>query len=478
MTAKDRWIDRHLRRLHFGQFLQRAVEWVALYLLAFGTAVLIVKLMLPALWPHVLWIAVGVVPVTAAAWWTSRAGRFTRVESVALLDQSLGAGGLLMTLTEQPDEEWEARLPQVERRWRESLPRIRPRRFAGSLALPLVFAIGACFVPLREVTANSVVRNTAGQQATNELQKLLEALKEVDVLEQQEEQTLREAIEKLREETEQSPLTHEKWETVDALEQRMRMQLEEASVDTSQAAQAAAILARAASDPGMTLSSERIAELEQDVLETLQKMSKNGSLSGAPSSLRSELQRLMKNGQLRIPPDGEAREKLLGELSDFLDQEAHKLSELRKQCQGSCSKCGSKMCDGSECEGGQCSHCGKECTGGLCAACSGSRPGRGGVSRGRGDAEMTWGDESDEAGVKFKETVLPPGLMDDPKDDVLGITQSAPEVAPAESITRDSARAIDPAAGRETWNRTLRPRHRGVVRQYFDSGSSKSSHGD
>ncbi|MBX3438748.1 MAG: hypothetical protein KF861_14735, partial [Planctomycetaceae bacterium] len=81
MTARDRWIDRHLRRLHFGQFLQRAVEWLAVYLFAFGTAVLIVKLMLPALWPHVLWVAAGVVPVTVAAWWASRVGRFTRVES-------------------------------------------------------------------------------------------------------------------------------------------------------------------------------------------------------------------------------------------------------------------------------------------------------------------------------------------------------------------------------------------------------------
>jgi len=82
---------------------------------------------------------------------------------------------------------------------------------------------------------------------------------------------------------------------------------------------------------------------------------------------------------------------------------------------------------------------------------------------------MSWGDESDEAGVKFKETVLPPGLIDDPKDEVLGITQSAPQVDPAASITRGQVRTIDPAAGREIWDRTLRPRHRGVVRKFFDS---------
>jgi hypothetical protein len=469
MTARERWIERHLRRLHWGQFLQRAVEWLAVFLFVFGTTVLIVKLMVPALWPHVLWLAAGAVPVAVAAWWTSRTGQFMRVESVALLDRSLGAGGLLMTLTEAPDAEWEARLPQVEHKWRASMPRLRARPLLSSLALPAVFAVGACFVPLREIVANAPVKSTAGQQATSELETLLTALEEAKILDEKEEHTLREAIAKLEEETLRSPLTHEKWETVDSLEQRMRMQLEEAGVDVAQAAQAAAILAKAADGEGVPLSAERLAELEQEVLEALQKMSQNGSLSGLSSALGDDLERLIKSGQLRLPADGEAREKLLAELSDFLEQEADKLSELRKLCEGACSKCGSKTCDGGECEGGQCADCGKECEGGLCAACSGNRPGRGGVSRGRADAEMIWGDESDEAGVKFKETVLPPGLQDDPQDEVRGITRSAPEVDPAAAVSRGAARDVDPAAGRETWNRQLRPRHRDVVRQYFDS---------
>jgi hypothetical protein len=464
MTARERWIERHLRRLHWGQFLQRAVEWLTVYLFVFGTTVLVVKLMAPGLWPHVLWVAAGIVPVLLLAWWTSRTGQFTRVESVALLDRSLGAGGLLMTLTETPDAQWEARLPQVEQRWRASMPRLRPKPLLTSLALPTVFAVGACFVPLREIVANAPVKTTAGQQALSELENMLTALEEAKVLDQQEEQTLREAIEKLQEETQRSPLTHEKWETVDSLEQRMRMQLEEAGVDVAQAAQAAAILAKAADGEGAPLSAERLAELEQEVLETLQKMSQNGSLSGLSSALGDELERLIKSGQLRLPADGEAREKLLAELSDFLEQEAENLSELRKLCEGACSKCGSRTC-----EGGQCAGCGKECEGGLCATCSASRPGRGGVTRGRADAEMSWGDESDEAGVKFKETVLPPGLQEDPKDEVLGMTRSAPEVDPAAAATRGAARDVDPTAGRETWNRKLRPRHRDVVRQYFDS---------
>jgi hypothetical protein len=359
------------------------------------------------------------------------------------------------------------------------MPRFRKERFANFVLPPLVFAIAVCFVPLKEVEAARVVKNTAGQQATAQLESLLEALEETEILEEEEKATLEEEIAKLQEETENSPLTHEKWETVDALEQRMRLRLEEANMDVSTAAEAAAVLASAASGDGEKISAERLAELESEMLETLQKMAKSGALKGASSALQSEIQRLIKSGDLKIPQDAAARQELLNELSEFLNQEAQKLSELRQQCQGGkCSKCGSQLGENGECQNGQCSggsasgmcsSCGAPCSGGMCSSCSGgSGPGRGGVTRGRGDAEMSWGDESDAAGTKFKETVLPPGLLDQPKEEIMGLTRSAPEVDPATAVSRGAARSTDPTAGRETWNRTLRPRHRSVVRKYFD----------
>lgn len=458
MSARDRWIDKHLWRLRFGQFLQRAIEWSAMYLLMFGVTVFLVRRMAPSMWPHVLWLAVGVLPLTAIAWWLSQSGRFTRRESVALLDESLGAGGLLMTLTEVPDSEWEARLPQVEQKWRQSMPRFRMERFANFVLPPLAFAVAVCFVPLKETEAARLVKNTAGQQATAQLDELLKSLKENEVLDEKEKETLEEAIAKLQEETEDAPLTHEKWETVDALEQRMRLRLEEASMDANTAAQAAAMLAKAAAGDGEPLSAERIEELEKEVLETLQKMAESGALKGASPALKEQLQRLIKSGKLKMPKDLQSREQLLDDLSEFLDQEADKLAELRKQCEGGkCQACGGELDGEGNCKDGQ-------CAGGAC-----QMPGRGGVTRGRGDAEMTWGDESDEAGIKFKETVLPPGMEDQPKDDVIGVTKSAPEVDPASSQARGPSRDTDPTAGRETWDRTLRPRHRGVVRKFFDT---------
>lgn len=82
---------------------------------------------------------------------------------------------------------------------------------------------------------------------------------------------------------------------------------------------------------------------------------------------------------------------------------------------------------------------------------------------------MTWGDESDQNNAKFKEVLLPPGILDQPRDDVIGVTRSEPEVEPAESAPRAPRRLIDPASGAETWKRKVSPRHREIVKKYFDS---------
>ena len=82
---------------------------------------------------------------------------------------------------------------------------------------------------------------------------------------------------------------------------------------------------------------------------------------------------------------------------------------------------------------------------------------------------MTWGDESDGRDAQFKAVVLPPGAVDKPGKELLSITRSAPKVEPADAAPRNPRRILDPATGKETWNRKLRPRHRNVVRKFFDS---------
>ena len=49
---------------------------------------------------------------------------------------------------------------------------------------------------------------------------------------------------------------------------------------------------------------------------------------------------------------------------------------------------------------------------------------------------MSWGEESDRQGVKFKETVLPPGFREDPQEEVRGLSFAPPETKPAASAPR------------------------------------------
>jgi hypothetical protein len=458
----DRWIDRYAARIRLGEFLQRAAEWGAAYLFVFGAAVLVVKLFFPQAWPHVLWLAAGLIPAFAAGW-PFRANRENRWQSVARLDASLETGGLLMTLSERPDADWAAHLPQLDQYWQEALPRIRPRRFASYLALPLAFAVGACFVPLRQAATATPLLNSVGQQAARDLEELLEEIEKDQVLEEEEQRKLQEEVRKLAEETRDTPLTHEKWETVDALRERMKVRLESAAMSVAQARDAAAMLAESHRPDAPEFSVERVEQLDKQLAEALQKMMQKGAFAGAPKELQDELRRLTKNGKFKMPQDPRERQELLDELRDYLDQESSKLAELREKCSG----CKSGRCQGDgECEGGQCLANGNK---------SGNRPGRGGVTRGRGDADLTWGDEADKQGTKFKETVLPKGFLDQPKDEVVGIQKTAPSGETAEQARRAPRRELDPAAGEATWNRRLNPRHRNAVRRYFDSQESKTS---
>ncbi len=438
-VAFDRWIDRCWRRLRFGQFLKVAADWLAMYLLLLGSVILAVKLGWPQYWPHVLWLSAGVLPVTAIAYWLSRRNRFSREESIAVLDQRLGAGGLLMTLVEAPDADWQTHLPKFQRMWQSSLPQIWPTRFVKQVSVPVGFLIVAACIPPREIeAAPASTRMTAGQQASQQLEELFEEIQQAELLQEDERKQLDDAIERLSEDTAKAPLTHEKWETVDALRSKLKSRVDETAARMGQLKEAVGAMAAALNGKGLEgLSTEQRERLERELFETLQKMSKDGSLPGASSAMKEKLKRLMKDGEL--PEDPLEREELLNDLKEFLDQEADKLEQLREKCK-------------QQQEGEQ----------------NGPQQQNGGVEEGPGHNGLNWGDESKLDGTKFKEQILPEGRADKLRQDVIGVTGTAPEVVPEGAAPRTAARAATVTSGSETWSRNVRPRHRPVLKKYFD----------
>ena len=85
---------------------------------------------------------------------------------------------------------------------------------------------------------------------------------------------------------------------------------------------------------------------------------------------------------------------------------------------------------------------------------------------------MTWGDESPKMLQRFKEIALPEGTSTDPKDDVMRITKTVPTEKPTASASRGEQRKMGPSAGSVTVNHKLSPRHRGVVRRFFEDSKA------
>jgi len=94
-------------------------------------------------------------------------------------------------------------------------------------------------------------------------------------------------------------------------------------------------------------------------------------------------------------------------------------------------------------------------------------PGRGGIDRGRGDAELTWGKELSPMD-RFKAHALPPGAARSPDDwaplaELPGTPLESPEFSRSAA-----ARQYASAPGQSAWRRTLAPRHQSAVKKYFD----------
>ena len=260
--------------------MQRAGEWLAAFLFLFGASVLTAKLFLPEFWPHVLWLGLLAVPILLLAARSASRRSFSRIEAVALLDRQLRGGGLVMALAETDDPAWQDRLPETPELWKRKLPKIRPVRFFRLVGWPMVFALGALLVPLRNPKPAMGFSPEVGQQATSQLGDMLGLLEKSHVLPPKESKELKTVIEQLSKETKHTPLTNEKWETVDRLREELTTELLTNERSLALAREAAAKLLIGRRSEGRRLTPGNQAELEKKVLEALKAMSDRGGAAG------------------------------------------------------------------------------------------------------------------------------------------------------------------------------------------------------
>ncbi|MES1181133.1 MAG: hypothetical protein ABUL66_04655, partial [Verrucomicrobiota bacterium] len=96
---------------------------------------------------------------------------------------------------------------------------------------------------------------------------------------------------------------------------------------------------------------------------------------------------------------------------------------------------------------------------------------RGGVSRGRGDAMMTWKNESSADGAKFKEEALPPATrLSDAQ--FVGVSRAAPELNGDDIQAAHGALDNTTGSGGSAHSQTILPEHKQAVQRFFKRGEN------
>jgi hypothetical protein len=431
-------LRRLARRLAIGLFLDVWPAWAAASLLAAGLIVLICRLFVPGASPYLswLWLAPLIAALPAFVICMKRAWR--PAEIVALADSLTGGHGTLLALHETNDPVWpESAL--AARAYAIPLPRLRPWRKLALLPPALALMAAAFWLPQRMPRASDTV--LANDIAAN-LTATLAELKQQELVTPVEEERLEEEIDRLRRSAEER-VDASAWEAADTLRDKM---VSEVSTKQDAVKWAQESLARYAAAAKGGASADAIAAAQvAELTAALERLKEQGLLAGASP----ELQRMLSSGKL--PTDAASLRELMSALDKHLTGKSQRIADLAKL-----GKAFGRF-DPAEFANGE----GESALDG-----DGNKPGRGGITRGRADAEMTWGKET-AAFDKFKSAALPPGAARSPDDwTPVAEMMAAPEEAAVLSSS-SAARQYADVAGSTAWRRTLAPRHQSAVKKYF-----------
>jgi len=209
---------------------------------------------------------------------------------------------------------------------------LRPFRALKHLALPLLFLAVTCLIPARTVQSLGLNPSTVSRTEVSRLNEMLKELEETDVLKEEEKDEIEEQIRKLEKETKYSPLTHENWETVDALQQKMELKLASRENQLQQAASALAAFRQSLSESSSTAEAdkERLRTLLQD-LASRQSTQQNGNRSDR-AGLDADLSRFKdSSGNINLPSDPEALQEALDALGDFIETQCQGVGMAREK---------------------------------------------------------------------------------------------------------------------------------------------------
>jgi hypothetical protein len=423
LLALEPLLRRLRRKLNCALALEAALPWAISLTGVVAGAQVAVKLIWPAagLWPLAGLAALPVVAL-AAAWQCHRRGRFFKhAELVEVADHLYRDDGALASAYENPHfgtldgavvlAALQGRLPRL--RWGWHLRRVAPVA-AFLLLAALTPARQAAAIADAEAVATALTQPLAEKLAAND-----------ELLPESAQAELQQALEALRQSDQ--GVSKEQWEAIEDMEQRVDQAIAQGQSNAQ----------------GMAQSLSKLSAL----------MNAQGNIQGQDQQRAEALAKEMENAlqDAKRTPGAKTGKQLAGALKQMRAGKSgadlkKQLDDLKRQLekQGECEGC----------KNGNCSKHGKQ-----------GRPGKGGLDRGRGDAELTFEDEKKLDGT-FQNKELSNQYLA-PEDLVeMGITPLKPDTT-AGTFAPGAARQFETQAGARASQTRITPSQREVIAQYF-----------
>jgi hypothetical protein len=463
MKREDDWAIEQLRQRLAGLYLLKyGLAALTVWAFLFGTAVLALRGTLRLSPDSLVWglasLPVALVPAALLAWRRMPTARSLR----ALLDRHSRCGGLLMAGEEHALDEWQSSLPELR------LPAVsyRSKKAWG------LFAGGAAFVALAFLVPQSLADLTRSRlDVTRDVEKLTDqvnVLKEEKVIGQERADALTAKLEQIRRDASgKDPVkTLEALDYVQEETSKNARDAAEAAMRKAEQMGRAQTMAEALEKVGGKMDQQQLTEAMNELAVLAKKAATEREM--VQLGLDAETLEALKKGSLtkeQLKKLADALKSGKGELSKKLARLV-KAKLLDPSALEKCDKAGKCNCEGLAAflkENG--------CKSDLCDAVANSEtPGKGGVNRGPGPAKLTFGDETNEDGFKFKEEELPPSALQEMKNSALsGLSAGTPNIG-KEKATAGASGALSgsKSGGGSASTQVVLPRHRGAVERYFD----------
>lgn len=379
----------------------------------------------------------------------------------AALDRHSRMGGLLMAAGDTEIGRWREQIVEVP------LPKLtwRAGRQGKLLAASLLFLAASFLTPNRYLPTAD-----ASLQIDGAMQKLadkLQVLQQEQILAPEKAQVLEKNLNRVRHEAE----ANDPAKTMEALD-HLEQSFSKAAAEAAESAIKQTETATRAGELAGALEAARDKMDPKTCGEAMKELARLAEQAAAENQALAEgLSEELKNA---------------GQLGNLSDDQLRKLSKLLKNCKQCQRDKLMKLIDAQLIDAGQlilCDRAGEDdpealiaclCEGqdgdlAIALECDNGLPGRGGISRGRGDAAMTWQKDVEKGDAAFKEKVLPPaGVASLKQSRLAGVSVGDPTAAKPSGGSTGGALQAAQAGGGEAHAQTILPEHEKTVQRYFN----------